>query len=156
MKKINIQYRVILDENNYVIGVGLNPSANSFPVQKAVFDTIRQCPDRVYKYCAGSLIRDVQKEIEKQNAKKQKEAERKAKLHITKYDFYQYVCKPCGISYALLTDFVNSSDEIKAAFELCNHIYRGNTVFIDAIKQFAPSITDEQLDLIFEQYSAKE
>lgn len=156
MKKINIQYRVILDENNYVIGTGLVPCENSVTVAKETYDLVRQFSERVYKCFAGSLVRDVKKEIEKQNAKKQKEAERKAKLHITKYDFYQYVCKPCGISYALLTDFVNSSDEIKAAFELCNHIYRGNTVFVNAIKKFAPSITDEQLDLIFEQYSAKE
>lgn len=156
MRKTKLQYRVILDKSNYVIGTGLVPCENSVTVTKETYDLVRQFPERVYKCFAGSLVRDVKKEQEKINAKKQKEAEQKGKLHITKYDFYQYVCKPHGISYTLLMDFVNSSGDTKAAFDLCNHIYRGNTVFVNEIKKYAPSITDEELDAVFEKYSAKE
>lgn len=78
------------------------------------------------------------------------EQRRIAMLNMTKYDFYKKVCVPNGISYSQLMELVNSSEETMAAWNLCERLYRGDTILIGAIHQFLPNLTDEQLTQIFE------
>jgi hypothetical protein len=82
----------------------------------------------------------------------QAEKERVAKLSMTKYDFYKYVCQPYGITYDKLMELVNSADEIKVAWELCGAVYRGDETLTTAINKFLPNLTDDKLDKIFKQY----
>lgn len=78
------------------------------------------------------------------------EQERIGMLNMTKYDFYKKICVPNGISYSQLMDIVNSNEEICAAWNLCERVYRGDAILIGAIRTYFPSITDEQLTMIFE------
>lgn len=84
-----------------------------------------------------------------------KEATRRAKLHMTKYDFFTYVCKPYGISYDSLISVINSNDDLKAAWELCNHVYRGNADLNAYILKVIPTLTEAKLNEIFEEHSEK-
>ena len=79
----------------------------------------------------------------------QAERERISKLSMTKYDFYKLVCKPNDIEYQDLITMVNSNDEVAAAWNLCERIYRGDETLCKYVKQFIPSITDDELDRIF-------
>lgn len=81
--------------------------------------------------------------------KAQQEAERIARLSITKYDFYKAICQPNGLGYQQVMTLVNSNDEIAAAWHFCERVYRGDELLNTYIKQFIPAITDEQLDDIF-------
>lgn len=86
-------------------------------------------------------------------AKRAAEAERIAKLHMTKYDFFKYVCEPYGITYDALMAVVNSNDSIKAAWNLCNHVYRGNADLNAYILTVIPTLTEEKLNEIFEEHT---
>ena len=81
----------------------------------------------------------------------EKEAQRIAMLNMTKYDFFKYVCQPYNISYQQLITFVNSSDEIAAAWNLCERVYRGDELLSSAVKQVIPTMTDDELTRIFEE-----
>lgn len=87
--------------------------------------------------------------------KAKKEAERIAKLHMTKYDFFTYICKPYGITYDALMAVVESNDDIKAAWNLCNHVYRGNADLNAYILKVIPTLTEEKLNEIFEEHNEK-
>lgn len=84
--------------------------------------------------------------------KRQQEAERVLKLSITKYDFYKHICQPNGIDYKAVKALLASNDDIAAAWEFCERVYRGDELLNTYIKQFIPNITDEQLDNIFKEY----
>lgn len=81
--------------------------------------------------------------------KRQQEAERVARLSITKYDFYKAICQPNGLGYQQVMALVNSNDEIAAAWNFCERVYRGDELLNTYIKQYLPDVTDEQLDEIF-------
>ena len=81
--------------------------------------------------------------------KEQEEKERVLKLSITKYDFYKLICLPNGLGYQQVKALLASNDEIAAAWEFCERIYRGDELLNTYIKQFIPNITDEELDNIF-------
>lgn len=81
--------------------------------------------------------------------KEQQEKERIAKLSITKYDFYKLICQPAGLGYQQVMALVNSNDDIAAAWNFCERVYRGDELLNLYIKQFLPNITDAQLDEIF-------
>ena len=85
-----------------------------------------------------------------------KEAKRIAMLHMTKLDFFTYVCKPYGITYSQLETIVSENEDLKAAWNLCNHVYRGNEQLNNYILTVIPSLTTEQLNQIFEEHCAKE
>ena len=76
-------------------------------------------------------------------------------LHMTKQDFFNYVCKPYGITYAKLGEVIASNDDLKAAWELCNHVYRGNEQLNNYILTVLPMLTAEKLTEIFEEHSAE-
>ena len=84
------------------------------------------------------------------------EAERIAMLHMTKLDFFNYVCKPYGITYAQLEEVIAGNDDLKAAWNLCNHVYRGNEQLNSYILTVIPVLTTEKLNEIFEEHCAKE
>lgn len=96
----------------------------------------------------GRLIKNPDYEEQKE----QEERERIAKLAITKYDFYKYICQPNGLGYQQVIALVNSNDDIAAAWNFCERVYRGDELLNLYIKQFIPSITDAQLDDIFKTY----
>jgi len=100
----------------------------------------------------GEISYQSKADIEKAE-KEKKEAERIAKLHMTKYDFFKYVCEPHGITYDALMDVVNSNDSIKAAWNLCNHVYRGNADLNAYILTVIPTLTEEKLNEIFEEHT---
>lgn len=85
----------------------------------------------------------------------QKEKERIAMLHITKLDFYEYVLKPFGFSYAQLLQVISSDEDLAATFDLCNHVYRGNEKLNQYIFSQIPSMTEEKLTEIFEAHCAE-
>jgi hypothetical protein len=70
---------------------------------------------------------------------------------MTKYDFFKLVCKPYGITYAQLLQFVNANEDVAAAWNLCERVYRGDELLLPAIKQVIPTMTDELLTQIFEE-----
>lgn len=108
--------------------------------------------DKVAFYINGEIIMKDKAEIDAEE-KKKKEAERIAKLHMTKYDFFTYVCKPYGITYEALMNVVNSNDDLKAAWNLCNHVYRGNADLNAYILKVIPTLTEEKLNEIFEEHN---
>lgn len=76
-----------------------------------------------------------------------------AGLFMTKYDFYKYVLQPGGVDYETLMSALNSNMEMKAAWDLCGNVYRGDPLLNQYIKDFV-TITDEQLDEIFKTYGS--
>lgn len=95
----------------------------------------------------GELIKNP--DYEQEEAEKEKQ--RIAMLNMTKYDFFKFVCKPYGITYAQLLQFVNSNEDVAAAWNLCERVYRGDELLLPAIKQVIPTMTDELLTQIFEE-----
>lgn len=79
----------------------------------------------------------------------QKEQERIAMLHITKQDFFTYICTPAGISYDTLNSKIEELN-MKPQWELCNHVYYG------IIKPFLTVLplgkTESEIIAIFEKY----
>lgn len=100
----------------------------------------------------GKLI--INPDYEKEQEEKEKK--RIAMLNMTKYDFFKYICKPNNITYQELLMFVNSNDDIAAAWNLCERVYRGDILLNEAIKKVIPTMTDEELTRIFEEHGAKQ
>lgn len=96
----------------------------------------------------GELVKNPNYDEDVEKARK----ERIAKLGMTKYDFYKYVCLPNDITYTMLMQMVMTNEEIAAAWNLCGHVFRGDETLCKYITDFLPSMTDEVLDAIFEQY----
>ena len=86
---------------------------------------------------------------EAEEAQRQAELERIGKLKMTKYDFYKYVLQPNGITYAQLEQALANNIEAKVAWNLCNHVFRGDETLNGYIKTVIPTITDEILTEIF-------
>lgn len=117
-------------------------------ISEAEHDTIKSDVDFIYFVKNGKF--------EKQNKKELEEAERIAKLHITKLDFFEYVLKPFGFTYAQLQEILHANDDLNAAWQLCNHVYRGNEALNNCIFTHIPELTEEQLTQIFEEHCSKE
>ena len=93
--------------------------------------------------------------VKNPNYEEQKEQQRREYLSmfaITKYDFFKYICEPNEISYQQLLTMVNLNDEIAAAWNLCERVYRGDDTLCTYITQFLPTMTPEVLDEIFESH----
>ena len=74
------------------------------------------------------------------------ERERKSKLKMTKRDFFLYVLQPYGVTYQALNQILNSNDTLSACFNLCNHVYRYDTLLIGNIKPMLETLTGETID----------
>lgn len=96
----------------------------------------------------GELIENPNYEEDKEKARK----ERIAKLGMTKYDFFKYVCQPYGIDYPTLISAVNSNYDMAAAWNLCGHVFRGDAILTDNITKYIPTMTEEALDDIYEEH----
>ena len=98
-----------------------------------------------YKIDNGLIVFNEKWEIEAEKA----EQERIAKLHITKQDFFLYLCKPAGIQYEDLLGAVKGLN-MQAEWDLCNHVYYG------VIKPFLSALplgkTEQEIIEIFEKY----
>lgn len=86
--------------------------------------------------------------------KEREEKERIARLNMTKQDFFNYVLKPNGFTYDKLMVIVNSSEDYKVAWNLCERVYRGDENLVGALTQYLPHLTEKDLDNLFEQYGA--
>ena len=117
-------------------------------------DNIVNQTDKIAFVVDGSVVLKDKAEIEAQEAKI-KEAKRIAMLHMTKQDFFNYVCNPYGITYAKLGEVIASNDDLRAAWELCNHVYRGNEQLNNYILTVLPMLTAEKLTEIFEEHCAE-
>ena len=99
----------------------------------------------------GKLIKNPDYEKEQE----EKEKKRIAMLNMTKYDFFKNICKPYNITYQKLMQFVNSNDDIAAAWNLCERVDRGDNILISAVKTVIPSMTEDKLTEIFETVNKK-
>lgn len=77
--------------------------------------------------------------------------ERISALHMTKWDFFKHILEPKGITYEALVQATSGTDKISEAWNLCKDVYRGDEVLTGFIKNYI-SITDEELDTLFETY----
>ena len=136
-------------ENNKLVAWGPYPFEGYTDISPIDYEQYNNNPEKyMFDEIAGEIVKDPLYE-EKQ---KQKEKERIAKLSMTKYDFFKYVCAPYGVTYAKLNEFVSSSDEVAAAWNLCAKVYRGDETLCAYIKVFIPVMTDSKLDEIFKTY----
>lgn len=118
-------------------------------------DDIVNQTDKIAFVVDGSVVLKDRAEIEAQE-QEIKEAKRIAMLHMTKQDFFNYVCKPYGVTYSQLEGIVATNDDLRAAWNLCNHVYRGNEQLNNYILTVIPALTVEKLNEIFEEHCAKE
>lgn len=76
-----------------------------------------------------------------------------SKLHITKLDFYNNICKPADISYSSLVAKIEELN-MTAEWDLCNHVYYG------IIKPFLSALptgkTEDEIIAIFEKLQQAE
>lgn len=90
------------------------------------------------------------------------QAEEKAKrneinsLYMTKLDFYKFVLQPGGLDYATLTAELEKNMELKAVWDLCKNIFRGDDFLNQYIKNYIPDITDEALDAVFIEHGVSD
>ena len=82
-----------------------------------------------------------------------KEQQRIAQLHMTKLDFFKNVLQPNGITYAALEQVIATNEILKATWNLCNHVYRGDEVLNEFIFEQIPSLTPKELTRIFERFA---
>lgn len=82
-----------------------------------------------------------------------KEQQRIAQLHMTKLDFFKNVLQPNEITYAALEQVIATNENLKATWNLCNHVYRGDEVLNEFIFKQIPSLTPEELTRIFERFA---
>jgi hypothetical protein len=141
-----LKYAQIVDKNTGLCNVGLGDDIVFYVEMGFELLDVEQSDIDGFYYLAEKcpMKTEEQKEIE--------EKERIAKLSMTKYDFFKYVCSPYGVTYAKLTEFVTSSDEVAAAWNLCARVYRGDETLCKSIKQVIPVMTDNKLDEIFKTY----
>lgn len=117
-------------------------------------DNIVNQTDKVAFVVDGSVVLKDRAELEAEEARI-KEAKRIAMLHMTKQDFFNYVCKPYGVTYSQLEAIVAGNDDLRAAWNLCNHVYRGNEQLNNYILTVLPALTAEKLTEIFEEHCAE-
>lgn len=117
-------------------------------------DNIVNQTDKVAFVVDGSVVLKDRAELEAEEARI-KEAKRIALLHMTKQDFFNYVCKPYGVTYSQLEAIVAGNDDLRAAWNLCNHVYRGNEQLNNYILTVLPALTAEKLTEIFEEHCAE-
>ena len=117
-------------------------------IDESIYDDFLVNPTH-YKTVDGYIIYNENWEDDAKKA----EAERIAKLHITKYDFFKYICKPNGIGYEQLMQLINSDEDLAAAWNLCSYVYRGDQTLNDYIFKNVENITEEELTRIFEEYA---
>lgn len=141
-----LKYAQIVDKKTGLCNVGLGDDIVFYVDMGFELLDVEQSDIDGFYYLAEKcpMKTEEQKEIE--------EKERIAKLSMTKYDFFKYVCSPYGITYAKLTEFVTSSDEVAAAWNLCARVYRGDETLCKSIKKVIPVMTDNKLDEIFKTY----
>lgn len=119
-----------------------------YPVTNEIAQEIIENPMR-FKIAEGEVVKKTDEEYEEEL--NQKEKVRVANLHMTKLDFYKFILKPNGIEYSDLIKILESNQDLKAAWDLCKDVYRGDETLNNYINNYI-NITDEELDMLFEQY----
>lgn len=86
--------------------------------------------------------------MKSEEQKKREEEERIQMLSMTKYDFYKFVLSPNGIDYSKLQEILHTNDEMNAAWQLCERVYRNDEFLCSAVKKYLPNV---DLDKIFKE-----
>ena len=75
-------------------------------------------------------------------------------LSMTKLDFYKFALQPNGVSYETLLSILNENIEMKAVWDLCSRVFRGDNTLCENITNLVPGLTDDILDNIFEEHGS--
>ena len=76
-----------------------------------------------------------------------------AKLHITKLDFYNNICKPADISYSSLVAKIEELN-MTAEWDLCNHVYYG--IIQPFLSALPTGKTEDEIIAVFEKLQQAE
>lgn len=73
-------------------------------------------------------------------------------LCLTKLEFFNYVLKPNGITYAFLLETLAKDDTLQATWDLCSAVFRGDSVLNEFLFKALPDLTSDALDDIYRKY----
>ena len=114
-------------------------------IDDSIYDDFLAYPTH-YKITDGVIVYNENWQEEAQAA----ELERMGKLHITKQDFYTYICVPAGISYDVLNAKIKELN-MQPQWELCNHVYYG--VIYPFLTALPLGKTEDEIIEIFETFT---
>lgn len=129
--------------------VAISEALKVADIQEKIYSDFLANPSH-YKIVEGEIVFNKNWQAEEEA----KEQQRIALLHMTKLDFFKFVLEPNGITYAQLQAVLSQNDSLKATWELCNHVYRGDETLNQFIFAQIPSLTPEALTEIFEAHKA--
>ena len=150
-KKFNLElseYENYLLNSPYQDWLRISTMLNAAEINAEIYADFLQYPTH-YKIENGEIVFNESWEDEA----RQREEERIAQLHITKQDFFLYLCKPANISLETLESKIA---ELGMAdnWKLCNHVYYG------VIKGFITALpigkSEAEIIQVFETYCKAE
>ncbi len=151
-------------ENGKLNGAGqcqqLTEGVENIEVSEKVYNLYNAEPEK-YIYSAEPIEgveavgNNIYPNSEYESLLKEREQKRIGKLYMTKYDFYKYIVAPNSITYDQLEEIINSNSDIKAAWNLCGNVYRGDKTLCENIKNFIPTMSDELLTAIFKEFGTQ-
>ena len=141
----NAGERENIDADKYSVWVDSLAKLKIADIQETIYEDFLVFPTH-YTVDNGEIILNPNWQAEEKEA----ELKRIANLHITKQDFYNYLCKPAGITYKELLGAVEQVD-MQAEWDLCNHVYYG------IIRPFLSTLplgkTEAEVIAVFEKYT---
>lgn len=134
--------------DEYPTWIKISTMLKDADIEESIYDDFLLNPSH-YKISNSMIVYNENWENEELVA----EQKRIAMLHITKYDFFKYICKPNNISYEQLTQLINSNEDLAAAWNLCSYVYRGDQTLNNYIFTNIENLTEETLTQIFEEHA---
>ena len=139
------EYETDLINSPYQDWLRISTMLETAEIEDSIYDDFLANPTH-YKITDGVIVYNSNWETEAQAA----ELERIGKLHITKQDFYTYICVPANISYDTLKAKIAELN-MQPQWELCNHVYYG------VIQPFLTALplgkTEQEIIEIFEAHT---
>ena len=80
------------------------------------------------------------------------EAERLAKLSMTKWDFVKYILNPHNFTYTMLKEVLAKDVALEEAWECCSAVYRGDDTLCTNLPKLLPTVTTAFLDEAFKNH----
>lgn len=127
--------------NNLIIECAEKENMLMQKLKGRIYTSIEETEDTYVMY-NGMIITEAKAEEKQEQA----EQARKAKLKMTKRDFFLYVLQPYGVTYQALNQALSSDDTLAACFNLCNHIYRYDSMLVGNIKTLLETLTQQSID----------
>jgi len=142
------EYETALINSPYKDWLRISAMLKSADIEENIYDDFLINPTH-YKVDNETIIYNDNWETEAEET----EQARISKLHITKRDFYTYLCKPAGIDYDTLKAKIEELG-MQADWDLCNNVYYG------VIKEYLTDLplgkTESEIIEVFETYTPKE